>query len=297
MSETHDLDQYATIAATPFSSAERAAVYRAIYERRDMRHFVPGTVPDEVLLRLLRAAHHAPSVGFMQPWRFIRIRSRAMREGIHALVEQERVLTAKALGEREEDFMQLKVQGVLDAAEVLIVSLPPGREAHVFGRRTMPEMDMASAACAIQNMWLAARAEGLGMGWVSIYDPVALAQLLEMPAGSYPQAATRWPCCAWAPCRPTTPSPCCSRKNGPHAHRWKTCCLTSAGASPPSPTIRLRSHELVRWHRGAGAGHQPCGMAVPVVEHGKHLAGLGCAAADGGRTGRAGGTAAGSPLG
>lgn len=188
MSETHDLDQYATIAAAPFSSAERAAVYRAIYERRDMRHFVPGTVSDEVLLRLLRAAHHAPSVGFMQPWRFIRIRSRAMREGIHALVEQERVLTAKALGEREEDFMQLKVQGVLDAAEVLIVSLPPGREAHVFGRRTMPEMDMASAACAIQNMWLAARAEGLGMGWVSIYDPVALAQLLEMPAGSYPLA-------------------------------------------------------------------------------------------------------------
>ncbi|KAB0587820.1 5,6-dimethylbenzimidazole synthase [Comamonas kerstersii] len=188
MSETHDLDQYTTIAAAPFSDAEREAVYRAIYERRDMRHFVPGTVSDEVLLRLLRAAHHAPSVGFMQPWRFIRIRSRAMREGIHALVEQERVLTAKALGEREEDFMQLKVQGVLDAAEVLIVSLPPGREAHVFGRRTMPEMDMASAACAIQNMWLAARAEGLGMGWVSIYDPVALAQLLEMPAGSYPLA-------------------------------------------------------------------------------------------------------------
>ena len=188
MSETHDLDQYTTIAAAPFSDAEREAVYRAIYERRDMRHFVPGTVSDEVLLRLLRAAHHAPSVGFMQPWRFIRIRSRAMREGIHALVEQERVLTAKALGEREEDFMQLKVQGVLDAAEVLIVTLPPGREVHVFGRRTMPEMDMASAACAIQNMWLAARAEGLGMGWVSIYDPVALAQLLEMPAGSYPLA-------------------------------------------------------------------------------------------------------------
>ena len=84
--------------------------------------------------------------------------------------------------------MQLKVQGVLDAAELLVVALPPGREAHVFGRRTMPEMDLASAACAIQNLWLAARAEGLGMGWVSIYDPQALAQLLEMPAGSYPLA-------------------------------------------------------------------------------------------------------------
>lgn len=188
MSETHDLGHYQTIAATPFSQQERVAVYRAIHERRDMRHFVPGAVSDEVLLRLLRAAHHAPSVGFMQPWRFIRVRDRSMREGIHALVEQERVLTAQALGVSQEDFMQLKVQGVLDAAEVLIVALPPGREAHVFGRRTMPEMDVASAACAIQNMWLAARAEGLGMGWVSIYDPQALAQLLEMPQGSYPLA-------------------------------------------------------------------------------------------------------------
>ena len=184
----HDLQHCQTVAATPFSDEERAAVYRAIHERRDMRHFAPGTVGDDVLLRLLRAAHHAPSVGFMQPWRFIRIRSRGMREGIHALVEQERVLTAQALGVRQDDFMQLKVQGVLDAAEVLIVALPPGREAHVFGRRTMPEMDVASAACAIQNLWLAARAEGLGMGWVSIYDPVALAQLLQMPQGSYPLA-------------------------------------------------------------------------------------------------------------
>lgn len=188
MNDTHDLDHYRTIAATAFTDSERAAVYRAIHERRDMRHFAGGTVSDEVLLRLLRAAHHAPSVGFMQPWRFIRVRERALREGIHTLVEQERVLTAQALGEREEDFMQLKVQGVLDAAELLVVALPPGREAHVFGRRTMPEMDLASAACAIQNLWLAARTEGLGMGWVSIYDPQALAQLLEMPAGSYPLA-------------------------------------------------------------------------------------------------------------
>lgn len=209
MSETHDLDQYATIAATPFSSAERAAVYRAIYERRDMRHFVPGTVPDEVLLRLLRAAHHAPSVGFMQPWRFIRIRSRAMREGIHALVEQERVLTAKALGEREEDFMQLKVQGVLDAAEVLIVSLPPGREAHVFGRRTMPEMDMASAACAIRTCGWPRGPKGWAWAGCRSTTPWRSPSCWKCP-----QAATRWPCCAWAPCRPTTPSPCCSRKMG-----------------------------------------------------------------------------------
>ena len=169
-----------------FSEAERAAVYRAIHERRDMRHFSGGTVPEDVLLRLLRAAHHAPSVGFMQPWRFIRVKRQDLREGIHALVEQERVRTAEALGERQDDFMKLKVQGVLDAAEVLVIAMPPGREAHVFGRRTLPEMDIASAACAIENLWLAARAEGLGMGWVSIFDPKELAQLLHMPDGAHP---------------------------------------------------------------------------------------------------------------
>jgi len=171
-----------------FSGEERSGVYRAIHERRDMRHFSGGVVGDEVLLRLLRAAHHAPSVGFMQPWRFIRVRSPELRTGIHALVEQERILTARALKEREDEFMKLKVQGVLDAAELLVVALPPGREAHVFGRRTLPEMDLASAACAIQNLWLAARAEGLGMGWVSIFDPEQLAQLLAMPEGSKPIA-------------------------------------------------------------------------------------------------------------
>ena len=179
-------DSKPTIPATPFTEAERAAVYRAIYERRDMRHFAGGQVSDEVLLRLLRAAHHAPSVGFMQPWRFIRVKDRDMRRSIHVLVEDERVRTAHALGEREEDFMKLKVQGVLDAAEVLVVAMPPGREAHIFGRRTLPEMDIASSACAIQNLWLAARAEGLGMGWVSIFDPVALAHLLKMPEGAHP---------------------------------------------------------------------------------------------------------------
>ena len=179
---------FSSAADHAFSLPEQQAVYRAIYERRDMRHFSGGTVADEVLQRLLSAAHHAPSVGFMQPWRFIRVRSRPLRESVHALVEQERVLTAQSLGVREDEFMKLKVQGVLDAAEVLVVALPPGREQHVFGRRTLPEMDLASAACAIQNLWLAARAEGLGMGWVSIFCPVQLAQLLQMPEGSKPIA-------------------------------------------------------------------------------------------------------------
>lgn len=171
-----------------FSKAEQAAVYRAIYERRDMRHFNGGSLPDDQLQRLLQAAHHAPSVGLMQPWRFIRVRSQPLRQSLHALVEQERVLTAKALSEREDEFMKLKVQGVLDAAEVLVVAMPPGREQHIFGRRTLPEMDMASAACAIQNLWLAARAEGLGMGWVSMFCPLELAKLLQIPDGGLPIA-------------------------------------------------------------------------------------------------------------
>ncbi|MGB4075054.1 5,6-dimethylbenzimidazole synthase [Pseudomonas sp.] len=171
-----------------FSPEECAAVYRAIAERRDMRHFSGGEVAPELLARLLEAAHQAPSVGLMQPWRFIRITRPALREAIHGLVEEERVRTAEALGERSDEFMRLKVEGIRDCAELLVVALMEGREAHVFGRRTLPEMDLASLACAIQNLWLAARAEGLGMGWVSLFEPQALADLLGMPVGSKPLA-------------------------------------------------------------------------------------------------------------
>lgn len=171
-----------------FSAVERAAVYRAIGERRDMRHFAGGEVAPELLARLLAAAHQAPSVGLMQPWRFIRISDRGLRGRIQALVEQERARTAEALGERSDEFMKLKVEGIQDCAEVLVAALMDHREAHIFGRRTLPEMDLASLACAIQNLWLAARAEGLGMGWVSLFDPQALGELLGMPKGAKPVA-------------------------------------------------------------------------------------------------------------
>ncbi|WP_313339101.1 5,6-dimethylbenzimidazole synthase [Stutzerimonas nitrititolerans] len=171
-----------------FSPEERAAVYRTIAERRDMRHFAGGEVAPELLARLLEAAHQAPSVGLMQPWRFIRITTRDLRERIGTLVEQERLRTAEALGERSSEFMRLKVEGIHECAELLVAALMDGRDAHVFGRRTLPEMDLASLACAIQNLWLAARAEGLGMGWVSLFEPQALAELLGMPAGARPAA-------------------------------------------------------------------------------------------------------------
>ena len=154
-----------------------------------MRRFVRGAaIPADVLARLLRAAHAGPSVGLMQPWRFIRITDGALRRQIHALVDSERRQTADALGPRRQEFLALKVEGILDCAELLIVALPEGRQAHVFGRRTMPQMDLASVSCAIQNLWLSARSEGLGMGWVSMFDPQALARLLGMPADAEPVA-------------------------------------------------------------------------------------------------------------
>ena len=172
-----------------FSPQERRAVYRVIAERRDMRRFVPGAVVDEaVLARLLQAAHAAPSVGLMQPWRFIRITDASLRRGIHALVDEERPRTAAALGERADEFLALKVEGILECAELFVVALGDGRDAHVFGRRTLPHMDLASVSCAIQNLWLAARSEGLGMGWVSLFDPQRLGSLLGMPAGAEPVA-------------------------------------------------------------------------------------------------------------
>jgi 5,6-dimethylbenzimidazole synthase len=176
-----------------FSDIEIAAVYRAIAERRDMRHFLPNPVAPEILTKILHAAHHAPSVGLMQPWRFIRITDTNTRKAIHQLVDKERVKTAKAIGEYENtarmaEFLRLKVEGILECGELLVVSLCDKRDGHVFGRRTLPEMDIASVSCAIQNMWLAARAEGLGMGWVSIFDPVELGALLNMPTDAKPIA-------------------------------------------------------------------------------------------------------------
>ena len=210
-----------------FSAAERAGVYRAIAERRDMRHFVAGEIEPVLLGRLLEAAHMAPSVGLMQPWRFIRITRSDLREAIAEQVDEERQRTARELGERGSEFMQLKVEGIRECAELLVVALMDGRDGHVFGRRTMPEMDLASAACAIQNLWLAARAEGLGMGWVSLFDPQALATLLEMPEGAQPVAVV----CL-----------------GPVAEFYPAPMLALTGWTQPRPL-----HELL-FHNGWGAG-------------------------------------------
>ena len=177
-------------AASPrFCAADRQSLYRVIDARRDMRHFIPGTAIDEpTLARLLAAAHQAPSVGLMQPWRFIRIRDAKLRERIASLVALERDATAVALGERAAEFLRLKVEGIRECAELLVAVLAPD-DGTLFGRRTLPEeMPLCSVACAIQNLWLAARAENLGLGWVSMFEPAALARLLKLPPQAKPLA-------------------------------------------------------------------------------------------------------------
>ena len=171
-----------------YTDAEIGAVWKCMRERRDMRHFLRDPLPEGCLDRLVDAAQLAPSVGFMQPWRFLRITDPALRDEIRELVEAERLVTAAALPSRNQEFLEVKIEGLRECAEVLAVALMPQRERHVIGRRTMPQMDLASIGCAVQNMWLAARAEGVGLGWVSFFDPEQLARLLELPAGASPVA-------------------------------------------------------------------------------------------------------------
>ena len=132
-----------------YSDADIQTIYRVIEERRDMRHFLPDSVDPLLLERLLQAAHRAPSVGFMQPWRFIRITDRALRTRIHDMVEDERIRTSELLGDRKNEFMRLKVEGVLECGELMVAALMDDRERYVFGRRTLPEMDLVPQ-CGLQ---------------------------------------------------------------------------------------------------------------------------------------------------
>jgi len=176
------------MAQREFSEDERNLIYQVIHARRDMRHFSGGRVPPETLDRILLAAHAAPSVGYMQPWRFVRITEDALKTQLVALVETEKERTSDAMDERKAEFMRLKIEGIRECAELIAVVLAPD-DGTVFGRRTMPEeMALCSVSCAIENMWLAARAENLGMGWVSFFDPKDVSVLLGCPDGSKPIA-------------------------------------------------------------------------------------------------------------
>ena len=168
-----------------FSSAQQEGLYRAIYERRDVRsQFLPTPVPDEVLARLLHAAHHAPSVGFMQPWDFVLIRDRAVRGQVKALFDEANQSAARRFAEegdaRASLYPRLKLEGILESPLNLCITCDRRRGGPtVLGRTSILEMDLFSACLAVQNLWLAARAEGVGIGWVSILDNQRLAQLLR----------------------------------------------------------------------------------------------------------------------
>ncbi|GAC1349021.1 MAG: 5,6-dimethylbenzimidazole synthase [Vulcanimicrobiaceae bacterium] len=167
-----------------FSPAERSALYRAIALRRDVRaEFLPDPVADDVLERVLGAAHHAPSVGLSQPWRFIVVRDLGTRRAVHAAFTH---ANAAAAGTYEavdaERYRSLRLAGILDAPVNVCVTCDdaPAR-GNGLGRRTMPETARYSTVCAVQNLWLAARVEGLGVGWVSILEPADLRALLGIP--------------------------------------------------------------------------------------------------------------------
>lgn len=202
-----DASRAAQRAADPqgwrYPQAAREAVYRVIADRRDIRRFRPEEVPPEVLERVLAAAHRAPSVGLMQPWRFIVVRDIGTRSAMRRLAQRERLRQSGRFDERARQFLDQKIEGVVEAPLGVVVCCDHGDpEAEVLGRGTIPETDIYSAACAIENLWLAARAEGLGVGWVSFYRPGDLRDLLGIPQRVDPMA---WLCVGWPDERPVRP--------------------------------------------------------------------------------------------
>jgi nicotinate-nucleotide--dimethylbenzimidazole phosphoribosyltransferase len=181
----------------------RAALAEVIGARRDVRRFRPDPIGDDVLERLLAAAHRAPSVGLSQPWRFVVVRRAETRAAVRALTERERIRQAPRFDERARAFLDQKVEGILEApVGIAVCCVPPAPGTEVLGRGTIPETDLHSTACAIQNLWLTARAEGVGVGWVSFYRPDDLRAALGIPAEVDPVA---WLCVGWPDERPLRP--------------------------------------------------------------------------------------------
>ncbi|MGH7442423.1 MAG: 5,6-dimethylbenzimidazole synthase [bacterium] len=164
-------------------------LYEAIFKRRDIRKFRPDPVPDDALVRMLDAAHHAASVGFMQPWNFIVVRDRLRRARIKACFEEHNAAAAQRYsGQRRELYESLKLEGILESPLNVCVTCDRRRGGEVLGRASILDTDLFSTCCAVQNLWLAARAEGIGVGWVSILDNERLAEILEIPEGVVPLA-------------------------------------------------------------------------------------------------------------
>ncbi|APX96444.1 5,6-dimethylbenzimidazole synthase [Natronorubrum daqingense] len=166
-----------------FTDAERDALYKAIYARRDIRRFRSDPVPESVLDRLIQAAHHAPSVGFSQPWDLVIVRENETKTEIAEIAERAIAAAREGYEEpRRSEFAQLKLEGIREAPINICVTCDPTRgEPHVLGRSSMQETDVYSTCLAVQNLWLAARAEGVGVGWVSVLYPAEVREVLEIP--------------------------------------------------------------------------------------------------------------------
>lgn len=174
-----------------FAEAARDAVYQAIFSRRDVRgQFLPDPIPDETLARILTAAHFAPSVGYMQPWSFVLIRETAIKQRIHAAFAEANAEAAEMFeGAKQEIYRELKLEGILESPVNILITCDRDRAGPVvIGRTHIKAMDIYSSVCAVQNLWLAARSEGLGVGWVSIFHQAALKEILGLPERIIPIA-------------------------------------------------------------------------------------------------------------
>jgi nicotinate-nucleotide--dimethylbenzimidazole phosphoribosyltransferase len=252
--EGFDVSRAAERAADPhgwrFPTAQLEAVYRAIAERRDIRRFRPDPVSEETLERVLGAAHKAPSVGLMQPWRFVVVCDLQTRMAVRSLAQRERLRQADRFDERTRHFLDQKIEGVVEAPLGICVCCDHGDpDMEVLGRGTIPETDVYSTACAIQNLWLAARAEGLGVGWVSFYQPRDMRTLLGIPERVDPIA---YLCVGWPDERPVRPG------------------LEAAGWASRLPLGAVVMEE--RWEERTTAAPPPAGACSPTGPRGDRAA-------------------------
>ncbi len=167
-----------------FSEEQKKGVYQAIMQRRDIRaQFTNKPLSDTLLNRLLQAAHHAPSVGFMQPWNFLIIKNQEKKKLVHAAFKKAHAESAKMFpGDKQNTYRSFKLEGIREAPVNLLITCDRNRTGSVvIGRTVQPEMDLFSTVCAVQNLWLAARAEGIGVGWVSIIHEQELRDIFAIP--------------------------------------------------------------------------------------------------------------------
>ncbi len=167
-----------------FSKEEKDGLYKAIFSRRDVRsHFTSKSIDGEILTRILKAAHHAPSVGFSQPWNFILIKDKGTKKRIKESFEHEKQLSADTVKEpKKSKYLSFKLEGILEAPVNLCITYDPSKFGpFVIGRTSIPETGIYSVCCAVQNLWLAARTEGIGVGWVSILSNDVLKDVLDLP--------------------------------------------------------------------------------------------------------------------